>query len=281
LGFIQSSEVSQTSKPPALQWEKTDLRKLEVAWGAEYGTFTFGQGPMATDNTTNLDASGTSIAGSVSVADTAGDFFFRDAAGALTGVTVGDAFNDLDGARRFRVRYDTPDYSGFTVAVAYGENILDSSDEKAYYDAAVRWSGETGDYEISAAFGYAWTEAPGNGGTARRAAGSATVAHRPTGLNLTLAGGNEIDGGSYIYGKAGWAADLVTVGGTAFAIDYYAGSDFATEGSSSDTVGLYAVQDFDDADLQAYLGLRSYAYSDADASYLDATSVLLGARYRF
>jgi Gram-negative porin len=277
LGFVQSSEVSQTETPSALEWQRTDLRKFEAAYSGEFGKFTFGQGSMATDGVATLDVSGTSLVGSVTVSDVAGAFAFREDSGDLSDVTISDAYKDFDGSRRFRVRYDTPEYAGFSVAVAYGRNILSEDDDKDYYDVGLVWSGTAGDFELSAAAGYAWEEGDT---TNERYAGSFSLLHAPTGLNLSLSAGGDPDGGSYGYAKAGWKGDLIAPGPSAFSIDYYDGSDLAEDDSSSSAFGLSAVQTFTDMDLEVYLGYRAYSYDDA-TSYQDADSYLLGARYKF
>ena len=277
LGFVQTSEVSQGDTPPALAWERTDLRKFEAAYAAEFGKLSLGQGSMASDGVATLDVSGTGIVGSVTVADVAGAFKFREEGGALSSVTVGKAFKDYDGGRRFRIRYDTPKFSGFSVAVAYGQNILAEDDDTDYYDIGLTWSGTQGDMELAAAVGYAWDDGETN---SERYAGSFSMLHTPTGLNLSLSAGADPDAGSYGYVKAGWKGDLIAQGPTAFSIDYYDGSDIANDDSSSEAFGLSAVQTFTEIDLEVYMGYRAYSYNDT-AAYQDADSFLLGARYKF
>ncbi len=277
LGFVQSSEVSQFVTPSALAWERTDLRKFEAAYSADFGKFTIGQGSMATDGVATLDVSGTSLVGSVTVSDVSGAFAFREDSGVLSDVTVSDAYKDFDGSRRFRVRYDTPEYGGFSVAVAYGQNILSEDDDKDYYDIGLVWSGTQGDFELAAAAGYAWEE---DDTTNERYAGSFSMLHTPTGLNLSVSTGADPDGGNYGYAKAGWKGDLMAAGPSAFSIDYYDGNDLAADSSSSEAFGVSAVQTFTDMDLEVYLGYRAYSYNDA-TSYQDADSYLFGARYKF
>jgi hypothetical protein len=277
LGFVQTSEVSQGFTPSALAWERTDLRKFEAAYSAEFGKLSIGQGSMASDGVATLDASGTAIVGSVTVPDVSGAFAFREDTGALSDVTVGSAYKDFDGGRRFRIRYDTPEFSGFSIAAAYGQNILAEDDDTDYYDIGLVWSGTQGDFELAAAAGYAWDDGDT---TNERYAGSFSMLHTPTGLNLSLSAGADPDGGSYGYAKAGWKGELIAPGPSAFSIDYYDGDDLATDNSSSEAFGLSAVQTFTDLDLEVYLGYRSYSYDDA-ASYQDADSFLFGARYKF
>lgn len=65
------------------------------------------------------------------------------------------------------------------------------------------------------------------------------------------------------------------------AVDYYMGHDRSVAGSNSDAYGIGLVQKFDDTNIEAYLGWRSYALSEPGTSYLDASSVLFGARWKF
>jgi hypothetical protein len=278
LGLVQTSEVSQGNTPPGLDWQRTDLRKFEAAYSADFGTLSLGQGSMATDGAAELDVSGTTIAGYSAISDVAGAFRFREDAGPLSDVTVASAFKNLDGSRRFRIRYDTPKYSGASLAVAYGQDVLSENNDTDYYDIALRWAGEQGDYAMAAAVGYTWAE---DDSTAEAMLGSFSVLHNPTGLNLAVSAGSDPDGGSYGYIKGGWKAELIAQGATNFSVDYYSGSDFGTDDSSSEAFGLSAVQVIDDLDLEVYLGYRAYTYDDDAGSYEDASSVLFGARYRF
>jgi hypothetical protein len=228
-------------------------------------------------NRATLDVSGTGLVGSVTVADVAGAFKFREEGGALSSVTVGKAFKDYDGGRRFRIRYDTPKFSGFSFAMAYGQNILAEDDDTDYCDVGLTWSGTQGDMELAAAVGYAWDDGETD---SERYAGTFSMLHTPTGLNLSLSAGADPDGGSYAYAKAGWKGDLIAQGPTAFSIDYYDGSDIANDDSSSEAFGLSAVQTFTGIDLEVYLGYRAYSY-DNTLAYQDADSFLFGARYKF
>lgn len=286
LGLRQSALVSQTTTPPALDWRRTALRRLEVAYTAGFGTLAIGQGFMATDNVATLDPTGTALVVSVGVSDAA--FAFREESGALSDVRVIDAFKDFDGGRLFRIRYDTPTFSGFSAAASYGRNVLAEDDETDYYDFALRWSGTQGDFALAAAAGYARESEgesrapglrPGDVTTNERFSGSFSVLHTPTGLNLSGSAGGDPDGGSYGFVRAGWVDDLIAQGPTAFAVSYYGGRDLAAETSSSEGVAIAAMQTF--ADLDVYLGYREYYYDDDAASYQDASKVFLGARYRF
>jgi hypothetical protein len=281
LGVLQTSEVSQGEHSDRIDWKRMDLRKFDGAFSGHFGTLYAGQGSMATDGAATLDASGTTLSGTVTFDDSAGSFAFRGKDGVLTDITIGRAFKSFDGGRRFRLRYDTPSWSGFSAAVSYGHNILAEDDQTAYFDMALRWTGTANDFELAAAAGFAWAE-PELGDTVKSYMGSATVLHTPTGLNLSIAGGAQLDAGSYGYIRGGWRGDPLPVGQSAVSVDYYSGTDVASDGANSKGWGIYAQQTFDGLGLEVYAGWRSYAYKDSTpVEYQHAKSVLLGGRYQF
>lgn len=280
LGLAASDDFSQESEPDGLDWRRTNLRKLELIYSGDFGAVSAGQGSMATDGSAGADASRTTVVGSVAIPDVAGSFQFRDDAGALSGIEIGDVYDDFDGSRRMRLRYDTPSFSGFSLAAAYGQEVLRDGDDADYYDVAVYYENALGDLELEGSLGYAWKDE--TGGTEENIVGSATLFHTPTGLNLTVAGGaDQNDGGSYGYVKAGYVANFFDFGYTAFAAEYYSGSDFNVDGSESEAWGFLVSQQVEAQSLEVYLGYRNYSYDDDAADYQDASSVLAGARWRF
>ncbi|XDA97412.1 porin [Sulfitobacter sp. LCG007] len=280
LGLKNTADTSQNDDVDALDWQRTDIRKLEVVYGGSFGKLWLGQGSMATDGAAEVDNSGTSIAGYVNVSDSAGGYTFQNA-GVLSGTRIGDAFKDFDGGRRMRVRYDSPEMAGLILSAAYGEEVLNEDDDSTYYDVALRYLHDGDVIGISSAIGYSWTD--GDDGTDENLVASGTLLHKATGLNVTLAAGDKRSGdGRYVFTKLGWITDLVSVGQTAFAVDYYNGQDFAVAGSDSDSWGIEAVQQFEKQGLEAYVGYRVYAFDDnAGSDYEDIRSLLLGARWKF
>lgn len=280
LGILNTAETNQIDDPNWIDWQRTDIRKLEITYAGAFGAFWLGQGSMATDGAAEIDLSGTTLAGYVNLPDTAGSFQFRDG-DMLSGITIGDTFKDFDGPRRFRVRYDTPDWSGLYFSAAYGQDVLAEDDDANYYDAAIRYGYESDVLLLDAAIGYAWKELDGD--TTEQFIASGSLLHVPTGLNFTLAGGDhQTEDGRYVYGKFGWIGEVLSVGGSAVSIDYYDGSDFVLSGSSSTSWGLQAVQAFDDWNLEAYLGYRVLSFDDVPgADFQDLAAVLVGARWSF
>jgi hypothetical protein len=263
LGLRNSALISQESEPDWIDWQRTSLRWFEVASDSSAGTFSLGQGSSASDGTAGLDDSFTFHAGATDSSDGFGSFRFRDGTGVLTDVTVGQVNNSFDGARRFRLRYDTPTFSGVMLSTSYGQNVLTSGDDTDYYDVAIRWTGDVGGFSVRSGLGYQWLDDP-NGENTRRLAGSVSVVHTPTGLNLAISAGEQIDGASYVWTRAGWQ------------------TDYFDAGARTENYGIYAVQSFDDASLDLYAGWRRFTYSDRlGGSYQDADGVLIGARWFF
>jgi hypothetical protein len=280
LGIEGTSDTSQTGGASWIDWQRQDIRKLELSYAAGFGRLWVGQGSMATDGAAEIDRSGTSVVGYVNLPDTAGSFEFRDGT-ALSGIAISDVFKDFDGPRRFRLRYDTPDQAGFTLSVAYGQDVLAEDDDASYYDAALRYGLENTTVALEAAIGYNWKD--DDGAMTEQLVASASLRHLPSGLNLTLAAGDQRSGeASYVYTKLGWSGDLFAPGQTALSVDYYAGADFEVAGSESTSWGVQAVQGFTDLGLEAYLGYRVFELDGiAGADFHDMQALLVGARWKF
>lgn len=281
LGLRSSAAVWQEVTPPVQRWSRASLRWFEAAFDTDYGTLSLGQGSSASDGTAGLDDSFTFVAGATDSSDGFGAFRFRDADGNLTGVSVGSVNAVLNGARRFRVRYDTPVTQGLMVSASYGVNILQTADDNDYYDVALRWTGELGDVAVRSAIGYQWIDNP-DGSNVRRVAGSVSALHAPTGLNLAFSAGEVVDGESYVWTRAGWRTDVIAAGTTSLSVDYYRGRDFLSEGARTGHHGVYAVQTIDEASIDVYAGWRRFSYSDQlGTTYQDADGYLLGLRWAF
>lgn len=287
LGAPSSAGFSQ-DREPIWEWDKTKLRKIEVKYSDTWGTLWVGQGEMATDGASSANLSEVTIASSRAVGDTAGGYFFRTKDGTLSDVSISQSHRKWDGARRLRIRYDTPrfggtsDEKGFMLSASYGVEVLADDNDNTYYDVAARYGDKLGEMVVLASLGYGWIEE--DSGTSEYWSGAISTLHEPTGLNGTIAGGGDPDtGGKFFYAKAGWLAyELVDVGSTAFGVDYYRGTDTAYEGVESDKWGIHAVQRFKEINLEAYLAYEVYTLEDdTPVSYQDASATMAGIRWKF
>ena len=121
-------------------------RKLEFWVGQKFGKAWLGQGDTASNGTSEVDLSGTSVS-AYSDYLVGSAFVFQDN-GQGIGVTVGGSRSNFDGlSRRDRLRYDTPTFAGF-----YGSASVMS---ESRWDAALRYSGDFGWAKLAAAGAYA------------------------------------------------------------------------------------------------------------------------------
>lgn len=263
-----------------VNWATNLLRKAEFWFENErYGRFWVGQGSMASDGTAEVDLSGTTLVGYSSVGDLAGGQFFRTAGGALSAVQVYDGFKNLDGlGRLLRVRYDTPSIAGIRLSGSYGTRVVPNAGATPSWDAALTYDLANDQLKFSAAGGYS-----DSGSGVERWIGSASILV-PSGWNFSVAGAHQNTAAGdqhYIYGKIGYLAQWFAMGATATAVDSYIGFDLNSQGSESRSYGFLFVQNFDAAGIEAYLGVRSYDFSETTAVYRDSLGILAGARWTF
>jgi hypothetical protein len=276
-----SQTISILNQDPDWEFGRANWRIFEMSFENErYGTFSIGQGSMASDNTAEVDLSGTRVILYSQVSDTAGGQLFRDAADpALFGPAVRSAFNNYDGlSRKFRIRYDTPKAAGFGAQFSYGRDVL-AHNKTDLADVALTYEQDFEMFEVKAAAAYAWQE-----NDITIIDGSASVLHSPTGLNVTVAAGSQESPsrtGEYIYGKLGLLRKFVEWGDTAVAVDYYKGTDIASAGSDSESVGVALVQNVKDWNTEFWLTYRKYEFDDPVADYENGQAVFGGMRVKF
>lgn len=301
VGHDPSSDVSQESDDADEQAFGISDVSMYIE-GEGFGRITWGFTGQPSDGAPEVDLSGAGYAGYAAIADVAGGFGFRTTAGMVSPITIGDVFDDLNGDSFNIIRYDTPTFAGFTLSASWGEDDI--------WDVAVNFEKELGEFEVAAAIAYTENrdnDDDGNPLDHDTIAGSFSVLHAPTGLNLTVAAGErEFNDGSapdasFIYVKAGIFQKWNSLGKTAFYGEYGQFDDFfstdapgglcgggcaAITGSEADVWGVGVVQYIDAAAMQLYLAYRHHELDiEADAgtvvSFEDFDTVLAGARIEF
>ena len=262
-----------------------DVRKVEAfARNDSYGQVLFGKGQAAGDDTAEYDLS--LVAGPImysGVGDIVGGLqFTRD--GALTGISVGDAFFNFDGDRQDRIRYDSP-------VVGPGLQLSVSVGDDQRYDAALTWGGDYGDWsgvDIGpfTTLGAVSIQDPSNDDVDWRLAGSFSALHNPTGLSLTVSGGTEsVDGGDNpynLYGKLAWDTNFFSIGDTGFGVDFSRGENISAEGDEGYSLGLAAVQLLGDYGTELYAQFRAFDLDVDTGNSVDEIYVgTVGARVKF
>ena len=282
LGFRPSQKTSQDFTPDFWDWSRRDLRQVQFIYKSNVGTFSFGQGSMPLDGAAESDLGGTVVAAKSTIPEANGAYLFRTSAGVISTITIGNSFDNFDGDRRFRLRYDTPEFGGFSLGLAYGEEVLSSGNDNKYYDAAIRYSEKFGAIRVIAAVGSAWENTTTS--VNRVTIGSISVMDERSGLNASLASGLSASGSepSYIYFKGGWNGEVFAVGTTKLVFELFRGSDYITAGARSDMWSVGFIQTFDSLNLETYVSYRAFSYKDNTAvSYQDANTMMIGARWKF
>ncbi len=279
-----TSILQQSPPSSAYEFTNANIRKIDNKFShPRYGAFYLGQGDMASNNTAEVDLSGTTVISYSSVSDSAGAQLLRQSDGTLSDIEIKDAFTNYDGlSRKTRIRYDSPLWSGFGLRTSYGRDLLSDDSvvrDQDLYDIAAVYEGEFNDFKVVAQTAYSWK---GSDITIFDASGS--VLHVPTGLSFTAAAGTQDKSdvsGSYGYAKIGWQGDLVSWGKTAVSVDYYGGSDIAAEGSDSESWAFSVVQNVPRWNTELWMTWREYDYSETDTEFDSASAFFVGARFKF
>jgi len=275
-----------------------DFRKIELIFASKpYGIFYLGKGSMASDKTAKQDISGTKIIANSNVAKMGGGLFFRTSGGTLiqdmTNPVVGVAFNNIDGfKRRSRVRYDTPFYKGFSLAVSIGEEHL--------YDAAIRYRYKSKRVKFVGAAAYTKSSDKLSVSTNEditscnegilecirdsgfNASGSVLFS---SGISVTGAGGfldpdlKDRETASFGYLKLGYLTQFVCYGKSAFSIDYGQYRHFSGGDDRAHSWGLAAVQAVDDWHVRFYMTVRRFHLSCPDVRFKNIYVAATGALF--
>ncbi|KUJ82141.1 porin [Ruegeria profundi] len=267
-------------------WSREDIRHVDFSLEGGYGKFSAGQGSMASDGAAETDLSYVGTALYSFTNDENGAFFYRGSDGILSDITVGDSADNFDGARRGRIRYDTPDLNGFSASIAYGQNILSSSDDDDYYDIAISYGNTFANgVEFAASVAYAVRDFDDSSGERKDTIASGSVL-LPNGLSFTAALGTRDDSAEgasdpdYWYTKLAYEGDWIPWGKTGIGIDYFDGSDFDSEGSSTKSWGIAVVQRIDSINTDAYLKYRNHDFDDT-VDFDRNEAWVLGALWQF
>lgn len=254
-------------------------RKLELYFDhARFGRIWLGQGDTASNGSSEVDLSGTDVVGYSGIADMAGGIEFG---GFGVGPQINEVFSNFDGlSRDDRIRYDTPNFGGFSLAASYADSRKS--------DVAIRFAGDIGaGLKLAGAVAYAI-----NGNVDSQINGSLSLLH-DSGFNITGAAGvqdlqfgatNPNRDPTFWYAKLGyiWSGGI---GDTAFAIDYAAAEEVedtvAASGDEFTSYGVFVVQNVDKIATELYLGARNHELDRVGQNFDDVFAVLGGARVKF
>lgn len=276
------------------------------------GKFSIGQNSVATDDITHdTFLSGTTGFTRPDIKYNR-DFLLVDSAGnpiegslqwgELCGAHVADDDQCFDiSGRQNSIRYDTPTFAGFTLSAAWGEND--------FWDVALRYAGEYGDFKVAAAIGYSEWNGDGENGPKgdpsdddeNSIAGSASIIHTPTGIFINGAyrnievefdSGDEVESDNYFI-QAGIAQKWNSLGKTIIWGEYANSQDGALTANTDDDVtssdyerwGFGIAQKIDAAAMEIY-ALYQHHEADVDVNNVaqdveDFDLFVVGSRIKF
>jgi len=130
-------------------------------------------------------------------------------------------------------------------------------------------------FRVSGGLGYSLQ------GNEETISGSLSAAHRPTGLNATVALGHGSQSGDYTYFKIGMLRSIFPIGKTAVSLDFYNGSNLVSRGSTSRSIGLAMPQQNSRHNIEIFGLLRRYDFDDQANDYLASTAFFAGLRWKF
>ena len=243
-----------------------------------FGRFTFGRGSLASDHMAELSLNGASMFEFSYASSPAEGFFIRDSnetstafrnrvtagtATTVTAPTVADVFDNMDGGREDRARYDSPMWRGFQASGAYAA--------RGIWDAALTHNWENDNLQTLLAIAYRHDASRDAFVT-----GSAAVLHKPSGLNAAYNGAraNRADtatattnlDSSMNYYQVGWNAMLNDLGQTSFALGYYMGEDTLRKRDESRALGFAINQTLESVGAEIYFIAKTYDYDDRQAT---------------
>jgi hypothetical protein len=256
----------------------------------QFGTLSLGQGPTASDGSGESDLSGTGMA--IFANGTNGGEGTRlrttNATGSNSGTTtVGSFFDSLDGmSRNDRIRYDTPTFGGLRLATSVVGG--GATDLAAFY------GGKFGGVTVNAAASYVFNN--GTVATSRNVdkdsqwTVSASALH-DSGLNIGGTYGTaEIDGSAGTAARdditqwsvrAGYQANLTSMGSTNFGVQYLEAENVRNNNDQADVVAVGVVQNISDAGTEVYAGATFHSFDRTNTNFEDVTVVNVGARIKF
>ncbi|MBN9343741.1 MAG: hypothetical protein BGO76_01530 [Caedibacter sp. 38-128] len=270
-------------------------RRLEAIFDHKrYGKLWLGQGPMASDSTSEVDYSGTDVITSGSeIQDQAGGVkFFNKRTKQKDARTIATVYDNYgQGFRQDRVRYDTPNFKGFVFGASHATRDI--------VDASLKYAGEVGKTKFGAAVAVA--KNPFSGSTRKgweQYNGSASVLFQ-NGISFMGAVGQRKfkdkgrDPGKYWYGKVGYQFNYFEIGKTAFAIDYAWSKAIADDTSFTladfkvinterfNSYGLVAVQSLDSVATEVYAAARTHQLKRRGDWFHKILSFVAGVRVKF
>lgn len=259
-----------------------DDRQIDIyVESKKYGKLSIGKGDTASEESAEMDLSGTVSVAYSAIGDMAGGILFYDNyTNSLSNTSIGDVFNNFDGlSRDDRIRYDTPVFLGFHLS----GSLLSGNGG----DIALRYNTKLENFQISAAA--AWSD-PYNDQDLKdvddQYSASASLLHS-SGLNLSIAASKRDydlsgrDDPNFFYAKLGFRKSFFKFGESRFSIEYVRSDDVEQDKDEADLYGLQFVQDFTNLGTEYFLNWRKHDLDRPGTDFEEIDAVMTGIRVKF
>jgi predicted porin len=242
----------------------------------KFGKLSLGQGDTASNGTSEVDLSGTTVVAYSAIEDMNGAFSFRDDDDNVI-ASIRDTFSNFDGlSRDDRIRYDTPKFGPVYFSASYQNGQT--------YDFAGRFAYQwDGIGKLAAAA--SWLPADTQEEPYKQYSGSISFLF-DFGLNLTFSGANRYDTPGddepwNMYGKVGYKWNK-----WAFSVDYTYSEDVDEIDDEATSIGLAAVwKPWKSVELYGAYRFNELDRDDdllpAGSDPQDINSVMIGSRVKF
>jgi hypothetical protein len=274
------------------------VRRAEVGVQSQrFGNVLFGRGSTFSDGIADLDLSGTDVALYAYGPDSYGGLQFANEARPFrrsTDPTMSQVFDDFDGPRDDRIRYDTPKWRGFTFGASVSQG--------PFWDLGIRYAVDISGAKIVAGIAYQNlynTEPRSNpleGSSpylslfSQRAAGSFSIL-LPNGLNATISSGwgkhhNDCCDAANVatrdwFTKIGYQAHIFSFGTTNFSIDGGQTHDRIRNGDIATRVGFAVNQPISSLGVELFAAYERLMLHRSGASFRDSDIGVVGSRIQF
>ncbi|MBC7800285.1 MAG: porin [Gemmatimonadaceae bacterium] len=277
------------------------IRRAEVGLQSAYGTVLLGRGSTFGDGIAEFDLSGTDVALYAALSDTGGNLQFSNRTGTrrlAADPTIAQTFDDFDGFRDDRIRYDTPAWNGLSggISVAQGGSV-DVGLRYARTIAGTRIVGGVAYMDSTGTLPSTQSQDGSNAPLtpfARRVAGSVAVL-LPSGFNFLASGGwgqhygtccgtglNADNDGTTYFLKAGYQANIFSFGPTNFALQGGQTFNRIRDGDVASRYGVSFSQPVIARGFELYAGYEHLTLRRSGAArYEPADIALIGSRIQF
>jgi len=250
-------------------------RHVDVYFEGSWGKISLGQSDGAANGGVEVDLSGTTVAQFADVAAMGGAFAFRNSATGALGPTIAATTSQQDFESRYdRIRYDTPNFNGFTGAISSGTKANNNVQE-----FALRYSGDMGAMgRLAGAIGYSREDAV-PGGVDDKVTGGSISWRMRNGISATFATSKRditaTREGKFNYFKLGYQWGQHAISG-----DYGRAKDEAAAGDNAKVMGLaYVYTPVRWADI--YAAYKKHTLDRPGTSFHDVNILMAGTRLRF